>query len=289
MEASEAADERTGEPADEPADASSVERSGERSVEPAGSGPDGSSRPAPGFGGRLFRILAALRPEDLVLAAWVGLASPLFAAGQSGGSGPFDSGQPLQGALRLAGVAGALLCLATRAADRPAQPSILQSGIAGPVVGGLMLVGASGFGALGQDPAAGFAATLVAGVAVAVLGGFGLLPRLPVAARRALITPFVLAAGGIFWGVVRAVAGPAGSGGSGGLGLSPGQLIAILPAAAFPIAIVTAGAAVYYAMLIYAPRQIAEREGGAVVWLGRFALFLISVAFGVGWLSLLGG
>jgi hypothetical protein len=42
-------------------------------------------------------------------------------------------------------------------------------------------------------------------------------------------------------------------------------------------------------MLIYAPRQIAEREGSPLVWLVRFGLFLVSVAFGIGWLSLLGG
>jgi len=48
-------------------------------------------------------------------------------------------------------------------------------------------------------------------------------------------------------------------------------------------------AAVYYAMLIYAPRQVAEHEGGAMVWLARFGLFVASVALGLGWLSLLGG
>jgi hypothetical protein len=48
-------------------------------------------------------------------------------------------------------------------------------------------------------------------------------------------------------------------------------------------------AAVYYTMLIYAPRQVAEREGGTMVWLARFGLFVVSVALGLGWLSLLGG
>jgi hypothetical protein len=42
-------------------------------------------------------------------------------------------------------------------------------------------------------------------------------------------------------------------------------------------------------MLIYAPRQIADREGGAIAWLARFALFLASVILGISWLSLLGG
>jgi hypothetical protein len=41
-------------------------------------------------------------------------------------------------------------------------------------------------------------------------------------------------------------------------------------------------------MLIYAPRQIAEREGGPIEWLARFGLFLGGVVFGLGWLSVLG-
>jgi hypothetical protein len=39
---------------------------------------------------------------------------------------------------------------------------------------------------------------------------------------------------------------------------------------------------------VYAPRQIAEPEGGPISWLLRFALFLVSVLFGFGWLGLLG-
>ncbi len=144
-----------------------------------------------------------------------------------------------------------------------------------------MLVGGSAFASVGLDPGAGIVFTMAAAVVLAALRGF--LPPLPVAVRRGLITPFVLAAGGIFWSVVRAVTGDTNP------GLDFGQLAGVLPDIAFPLALVTAGAAVYYAMLIYAPRQIAEREGGPVTWILRFALFLASLALGLGWLSLLGG
>jgi len=37
-------------------------------------------------------------------------------------------------------------------------------------------------------------------------------------------------------------------------------------------------------MLIYAPRQVAEPEGGPVTWLVRYGIFLTSVIIGVAWL-----
>jgi hypothetical protein len=45
--------------------------------------------------------------------------------------------------------------------------------------------------------------------------------------------------------------------------------------------------AVYYAMLVFAPRQIAEREGGGVEWVLRYLLFVVSIVLGIGWLGVL--
>jgi hypothetical protein len=45
---------------------------------------------------------------------------------------------------------------------------------------------------------------------------------------------------------------------------------------------------VYYAMLVYAPRQVAEREGGPVAWLARYALFVAATLLGIGWVGQLG-
>jgi hypothetical protein len=44
--------------------------------------------------------------------------------------------------------------------------------------------------------------------------------------------------------------------------------------------IATVGAAVFYVMLVFAPRQIAEREGTPGTWLVRFFLFVVSLSLG---------
>ncbi|MGD0019938.1 MAG: hypothetical protein ABSD62_11840 [Candidatus Limnocylindrales bacterium] len=247
---------------------------------------------------------AIARVEDWLLAGWVGLAWPVLV--HSGGSaGPFESDHPVQGLLLMAGFCGAIACLATRNSDGAAAPAngadpgsdtaiagsdgftpgsgVLSSAAVGPLVGGLLLVGGSAFAELGLNPETVFGPTLIAVVAFTLLQAK--LPAIPTTVRRALVTPYAMAAGGLFWSVVLEVTrgidfgamfeGASAAGISSAVGLAIGAL--------------TACAAVYYAMLIYAPRQIAEREGGPIVWLIRFGLFLASVALGLGWLSLLGG
>ena len=251
-----------------------------------------------------------IRAEDVVLAGWVGLVAPAIA--QAGGTaGPFDSGHPIDGAIRLAGFCGAIACLATRSPVAPvthagsaADPGVagvdsggstadsgasatpdraaVNSASVGPLVGGLMLVGGSALAEFGLDPAAAFLPAFGSVMVLALVQSH--LPVLPTSVRRALVTPYLLAAGGLFWSVVRQVSGAFGSGSGNGTGLTIGSL----PAIAGPIGLLILGAAVYYAMLIYAPRQIAEREGGPIEWLARFALFVAGVGLGLGWLALLG-
>jgi hypothetical protein len=249
---------------------------------------------------------SAARAEDWLLTGWIAIAAPLLAVA-GGTAGPFDAGHPLQGLLQLIGFGGALACLATRnsdasstssphgspladgafvaetAAATPApRPGVLDSAAVGPLTGGLLLVGGSAFAQLGLAPESVFLPTLVAVVALGLLQAR--LPAVPTDVRRAFVTPYLLAAGGLFWGVVHEVTGSldlrAQFGGS-VTGMSSGV--------ASVIGLLALGAAVYYAMLIYAPRQIAEREGGPIVWVARFALFLAGVALGLGWLSVLGG
>lgn len=277
-------------------------------AEPASAGADpgtarGATTTAPATASRRL----AVRVEDLLLAGWVVLVAPLLAQA-AGSAGPFDSGNPIQGLILLVGFAGALVCLATRPAgqsgagtpgrllpgsfaDRSSAdastagasgPSVLDSAALGPLIGGLLLVGGSAFAELGLDPAVLFMPTFALVVVLALVQSR--LPAISVAARRALITPYVLGAGSIFWGVVHAI--------TGGLNLSA-QNLASVPGLSSGVAgiagVLILGAAVYYTMLIYAPRQIAEREGGPIEWLARFGLFVVSVALGLGWLSLLGG
>jgi hypothetical protein len=238
-----------------------------------------------------------IRAEDLALAGWIGLVAPAFA--QAGGTaGPFDSGHPIDGVIRLAGFCGAIACLATRspvapvapgrAADDSAaaaardRPAALNSASVGPLVGGRMLVGGSALAEFGVDPAAAFVPAF--GIVMVLALAQSHLPVLPTSVRRALVTPYLMAAGGLFWSVVRQVIGGLGSGSGSGTGVAIGAL----PTIAGPIGLLILGSAVYYAMLIYAPRQIAEREGGPIEWLARFGLFVASLGLGLGWLALLG-
>jgi hypothetical protein len=77
--------------------------------------------------------------------------------------------------------------------------------------------------------------------------------------------------------IVLAYAAPLANGGGGGslVGMSP----VLLPVIGFLVAF----SAVYYAMLIFAPRQVADREGGLVVWALRYLMFLGGIALGTGW------
>ena len=98
----------------------------------------------------------------------------------------------------------------------------------------------------------------------------------PGTARRALVTPFIPVASRFFQEVL------------GGLtdlfdlrqlaaGLtSPGDL----PGTLFVVLFATVGVAIFYVALVFAPRQIAEREGTAATWTVRFLLFVASLAIG---------
>jgi hypothetical protein len=219
---------------------------------------------------------AVIVAEDWFLAAWVGLATPLLFRVQ-GGAGPFDGGAPLLGVIRLASVFGALICLAARRDPKDGTPggaSILERGAAGPLCGGLLLVAISGFTALDVTSGPGLAVIAAAIVAMIVVRVF--VPPLAVAVRRALVTPFVMVAGGLFWTFIAAVSGEPGSASVVTAVADPQTALA---AAGFLIAF----SAIYYAMLVYAPRQVAEREGGLVTWILRYALFVAGVIFGLAW------
>jgi hypothetical protein len=219
--------------------------------------------------------------EDWLLAVWVALASPLLFRVQ-GGSGPFDGGAPLIGVIRLAAVLGALLGLAARREPGDATPrgrSIIESGAVGPLCGGLLLVALSGFTALDVTSGVGLGVAIAA--AVAMIAMRVLVPPLGLVARRALVTPFVMVAGGLFWTFIAAISGEPGS-------ATPASAISNPQTGVAAAGFLLAFSAVYYAMLVYAPRQVAQREGGAVTWVIRYALFVAGVTFGLAWPRLFG-
>lgn len=222
------------------------------------------------------------RGEDWLLAGWVAIAAPLLTAAQGTSGELLPANRPLDGALGLGAIAGAVACLAVRRpAGEVAGRGFLASAAVGPFVGGMLLVIASTATALG----------LSSGIGLAVAGCFaalGIAVRLwaapaPAAVRRLLMTPFVLVTGTLFWRLVHAITG-------GGIleqlrGLSLTGLQANLGVVGFLVA----ASAVYYAMLVAAPRQVAEREGGIVAWSVRYLLFAAGVTFGIAWLPILGG
>ncbi|MGH2464529.1 MAG: hypothetical protein ACRDGI_03635, partial [Candidatus Limnocylindrales bacterium] len=82
----------------------------------------------------------------------------------------------------------------------------------------------------------------------------------------------------IFWTIIDSITGGGSLAGAfSGAGFDPGSVV-------FAAAALLAFAGVYYAMLVYAPRQVAEAEGGLGAWLARFGLFIVSVGLGVAWL-----
>jgi hypothetical protein len=228
-------------------------------------------------------LTGLLRIEDLVMVGWVAAVSPLlFRVGAD--KGPFDAGQPVAGILRLVAVLGVLVCLAARKAPDPtgkAQPGLINRGVIGPFSGGLLLVTISGFVGLGTSSQLVLAVVVAAGLAMIAVRVA--VPPLDLRARRALVAPFATIAGGLYWSFIEMVL--------------PNQQAAqvrhaalVDPHAATPVLLfLLAFSVVYYAMLIYAPRQIAEREGGRAEWVVRYLAFVASIALGVGWLSIISG
>jgi hypothetical protein len=218
--------------------------------------------------------------EDWLIIGWVAIASPL-AYRETGSAEPFDSGHPLLGAVQLAAVLAALACLAARrrVADGSAQDSATNRALVGPLTGGLLLVAISGFVAL--DASQPVVLAVAAATAILMVAVRLRVPPLPAQSRRVLMSPFVLVTGGIFWSVIEAVSGPNGGG---VFGLQAIDLLRTPTALLF----FAAFSGVYYAMLIYAPRQAADREGGPVTWIVRYVAFGIGVIFGLGWLRIFG-
>jgi hypothetical protein len=221
------------------------------------------------------------RVEDWLLAGWVALVAPAAIHLQPS-SGIFDPGRPLDGLLGILAIAGAAVCLATRSTGAAAGQGLGGSAAVGPFVGGLLLVAVSTVSALELPEA--MALAVAVGIAGLALLARLRWPTLPTTIRRALVTPYILVAGGLFWSAI----GQVTSGGDLTTAIrqaAPSDVRAVLPITGFLLAF----SAVYYAMLVFAPRQVAEREGGPIAWLVRYALFVASIALGAGWLVVLAG
>ena len=189
-----------------------------------------------------------------MLAGFVAILSPAVALVE-GVAGPFDGGHPVAGLVRIVGACAGMACLATRNSDRSdAGEPLLTQATGGPVIGGIALVGASGLACLGLPPEPALGLAFIGLLLLSPLQSH--LPAIPVARRRQLCAPFLLAAGGIFWSLIDYV---------GGATNVPGQIGGAPQLLALTLGILIVASAIYYAMLIYAPRQIVEREGTPLI------------------------
>lgn len=233
----------------------------------------------------------AIQPEDVLLAAIL-VASPLLRP-RGTSSGILDREPDLVGGLiALVAAVGAIACLATRvpgasaldSAGRTAGPRRMvdfeaRYAFVGPLLGGIALVADTGARKLGFD----FGGALIGIAFIVSVMAFAFAERLPVVRpelRRALVTPFVLVCGGIFQRFVASL--------TDGLdlpalvrGADAWSAAAGLGAMVGIGALIVLGAAVFYAMLVYAPRELAEGGTEGRSWIVRFAFFIVFTGVGL--------
>jgi hypothetical protein len=216
-----------------------------------------------------------VRLEDILLAVWLVVIVPLFAApaGSAAATGP----DPILGLLDVIGLLGFAACLGARSqadvvSGLMARGDILYA--VGPLFGALAFtIDDIGSRLALPDNLAPLPLVLAA---IAAIVARLRLPPLTAGQRRALVTPFILVTSRFFgdflggltplFDLRRLVAAMT----------EPGGVAGTL----FVALIATLGVAVFYAMLVFAPRQIAEREGSGPSWVVRFLLFVVSMALG---------
>ena len=230
-----------------------------------------------------------LRVEDFVLAGWSAVGVPLAAI--SGGEQLLRfGGEPSlpAGLIQLAAVVGAIVAVATRPPGQVPVPGRPPFGgtigaYFGPLTFAVALVAASASDHLGLNVEG-----LVSGIGfVIILGAFLLGDRLPVLdarLRRALVMPFVLVCAGIFDGFSAELLADINL-----LELAQAAAVEETGFALFILTMLTAALGMFYFALVAAPRQIADPAPGCAPWPVRFAVFLISSAIGIAWLTALVG
>jgi hypothetical protein len=217
-----------------------------------------------------------LRVEDVLLVAWLVVIEPVLFPVPSG-SNRTNGPDLVFGLLDLLGLLAFVACLAARS-----QPGVVSGLVnrgellyaVGPLFGAFAFAIDDTTEKLGL---AGNAALLPigAGVAVAILVR-RLAPPLTADQRRALVTPFILLTSRFFGQflsgltdffdlrqLAAAVANPADLAGTG-----------------FVLLIGVLAILIFYVMFVFAPRQVADREGTPRSWTIRFLLFVVSLSIG---------
>lgn len=230
---------------------------------------------------RLLASRAAIEGEDILLAVWNLVAIPVGTA--IAGSWSSREPAPLLGLIEVVAVLLAIVALATRPSGPVAPPNEFRTWIlSGPLIGALGLVGEAGarrLGVPGTDVVLGIA--LIVGIGAIVLGDH--LPVIEASRRRLLVLPLIFIAAGAFQDIGSELARGLDVGGFvaewGSVAGSPSQALAL---GLIVLAFAVFGTAAFFAMLVIAPRELADPEPRPSVWLARFALFVVSAVTGIG-------
>lgn len=222
----------------------------------------------------ISRLRRHVRIEDVLLVGWL-ILQPLLLPGPSASS-VHDHPDLFFGLADLVALLGMAACIGARS-----RPGVLSGLVAdgtvlyavGPLFGAFAFTVDDTNTNLGLGPNLALLPLVLAIAAVVAARLF--VGPLWAGQRRALVTPFVIVTSRFFGTVLSGIVGifdlrqVAASPPSPG-GLSPW----------FVLAIAIVGAAVFYVMLVFAPRQIAEREGTPRTWLVRFAVFVGGLVIG---------
>ena len=241
------------------------------------------------------RLRGLLRLEDVALVIWVAAVAPILGTrAPAVGTGEATT-DPGLGLLAVAAGVGALAMLAFRPAgddlwsafERGRSSgfvaSVRENAIAWAsfvVLVAIALVLDDGLAHLGIRTGEGFYFLVIIGGTLLMFASRA-LPTIPVGARRLLVTPFVLLAGGFFDDTVGGLFGA----------LDPGGLLGSAPDAAgvaLVVGLAVLMSAPFYALLVFAPRILADREGSVAAWVVRYVVFLAGSLGGVDWLVTLG-
>ena len=221
----------------------------------------------------VVRLAGLLRFEDLLMALLAVILLPALDRWLGAGSAAGSSADPTVavGLLGLVAVGGVVACVLTRGPDEPSPLAdgrlTLQGWARFPLAAGVGIVATETIPGLGFDPellvGLAFVATFVGALA------HPRLPVVPVASRRAMVLPMAILAAAAFDRII---------------GTGMGEMIADLVGGAVPAEVVAfwplilGAAATMYAMLVVAPRAIADPGASGWAWTVRFVFLIGTIA-----------
>ena len=216
-----------------------------------------------------------LRIEDALLFIALVVVEPILFPPRSAG---IQTGPDLfLGLLDLAGLLAFVACLAARSRPEVVSGLFARNDVlyaVGPLIGAFAFTIDDTNEKLGLEGDL-FLVPVVLGVAVAIAVR-AFVPPLSSEQRRALVTPFILITSRFFGDFLSGLTGIFDLRQLAAAAATPGELALT----ALLVAVGSAGILVFYVMLVFAPRQVADKEGTAGTWALRFLLFLVSLALG---------